>query len=157
LKVNAGVVFSMCKTGPKLLKNDPLDFNSVCLILTSCTGLLHSAKVGDIDGMKRAIEKGESIEKRNHIGRTALMMATYHKNPKAIGYLCDAGADINAQDQNGATALIHAVYYNQLKETKILLKYNPDQSIKDKFGYTAWQYADKYRYIDMLKLLEERY
>ncbi len=129
------------------------------LILCSCsyTDILYSAKVGDIGGIKNAIEKGESIEKRNQVGRTALMMATYHKNPEAMVYLLDAGADINAQDQNGTTALIHAVFYNQLEETKILLKYNPDQSVKDRYGYTAWQYADKYRYIDMLKLLEEHY
>ncbi|MCP3956196.1 MAG: ankyrin repeat domain-containing protein [Desulfobacterales bacterium] len=137
-------------------------FNSIMIILLgcilcSCMGLFHSAKVGDIDGIQNALEKGASIEKRNQVGRTALMMATYHKNPKAMVYLLDAGADINAQDQNGATAFIHAVFYNQLEETKILLKYNPDQSIKDKYGYTGWQYADKYRYIDMLKLLDENY
>lgn len=126
-------------------------------ILCSCMGLFHSAKVGDIDGIKNAIEKGASIDKKNEVGRTALMMATYHKNPKAMVYLLDAGADINAQDQNRTTALIYAVYYNQIEETKILLKYNPDQSIKDRYGYTAWQYADEYRYIDILKLLDENY
>lgn len=126
-------------------------------ILCSCTGLFHSAKVGDIDGIKNAIEKGASIDKKNEVGRTALMLATYHKNPKAMVYLLDAGADINAQDQNRTTALIYAVYYNQIEETKILLKYNPDQSIKDRYGYTAWHYADEYRYIDILKLLDENY
>ncbi len=30
------------------------------LTLSSCIGLFHSAKVGDIDGIKKAIEKGEA-------------------------------------------------------------------------------------------------
>ena len=47
------------------------------LFLCSCTGLFYSAKTGDIMGVKKAIESGESIDSVDHFGRTALIIAAY--------------------------------------------------------------------------------
>ena len=123
-------------------------------VLCSCTGLLHSAKVNDVDGIKKALDSGTDIDFRDNRGRTALNIAAYSKNAEAVEYLCQMGADVNAKDNNGCTALIHAAYYNIVDVARILLKYNADQTITDRHGNTPLDYARDYGYQSMITLLE---
>lgn len=133
-------------------------FTTVLLVfvLCSCAGLLYSAKVNDVDGIKKALDSGTDIDFRDNQGRTALNIAAYSKNPEAVEYLCKMGADVNAKDDNGCTALIHAAYYNIVDVAKILLKYNADQTIPDRHGKTPLDYARDYDYQSMITLLESK-
>lgn len=125
---------------------------AVGVILYAC-GLHYSAKTGDIQGLQAELESGASIETRDNLGNTPLIIAVYSRQIEAVEYLCRKGADVNAQNNDRATALIHAAYYNLIDAAKILVKYNADKTIKDKYGNTALDYARKYEYASMIALL----
>jgi len=123
--------------------------------LCSCGGdLLYNAKIGNVEGIEKALENDVPIESKNELGSTALLIAASSAKAEAVEYLCKKGADVNAQNDNGATALIHAAYYNLFDVAKILVKYNADKTIKDKFGNTALDYAEKFKYTRMISLLK---
>ena len=124
------------------------------LFFCSCTGLLYNSKIGNVDGIRKALESGVPIDTRNQADRTALMIATYNKQPEAVEYLCSMGANINAQDRSGCTALLYASYYNILEVAKILIKYDADITIKDRYGNTPLDYAEENEYLRMIAVLK---
>ena len=126
----------------------------VAFILCSCSGLLYNAKTGNIERMEASLEHGTAIETKNEAGSTALIVAAYNKQSKAVEYLCKKGANVNAQDNYRRTALIHAAYYNIYYVAEILVKYGADKTIKDRYGNTALDYAKQYEYTQMITLLE---
>jgi uncharacterized protein len=125
-------------------------------IFCSCAGDLHyNAKTGNIVNIKNILDSGTSIEKRDQLGNTPLIVAALSNKPETVDYLCKKGADVNAQNNDRNTALIGAAYYNLLDVVKVLVKYNPDKTIKDKFGNTALDYAEQSKYTDMISLLKK--
>ena len=126
----------------------------VGIILCSCSGLLHKAKTGDIEGMEQSLEHGTPIDTRNEAGSTALMIATYSRQVEAVEFLCKKGANLNIQNSNGTTALIHAAYYNIYEAAEILVRYGADKTIEDRYGNTALDYARQFEYNRMISLLE---
>ena len=127
---------------------------ALVLLLCSCAGLLHSAKVNDVDGIRRALDGGTAIEFRDDQGRTALIIAAYSRHAEAVEVLCHRGADVNARDNNGCTALIYAAYYDIPEVADVLLKYNADPSLTDRHGKTPLDYARDYGFTRMVTLLE---
>lgn len=133
----------------------PIAILLLTLFLYSCTDLLYSAKIGSIDGIKKSLENGMSIDHKNDQGRTALIIAAYSKHAEAVEYLCKMGADVNAKDNNSCTALLYASYYNILDVAEVLLKYNADKNIKDMYGNTPIDYAEMYNYDEMMTLFRD--
>jgi hypothetical protein len=127
---------------------------SLVFIFSSCGDFLYNAKIGNIERIQNGLEAGVPIEKRDHAGNTALMIAAFNKQYETLEYLCKKGANVNAQNDNGATALIIAAYYNHLDTAKILLKSNANKTIKDKFGNTALDYAEQHGYTSMIAVLK---
>lgn len=123
-------------------------------IFCSCGDLHYNAKIGNIERIQKGLEDGISIEKRDPVGNTALIIAAYSDKPETVKYLCEKGANVNAQNNNGVTALIYTGYYNLPDVAKVLMKYNPDKLIKDKYGNTALDYAEQYKHTDMISLLK---
>ena len=68
--------------------------------------LISAAGDGDIEYMKKKLEDGADINKRNHSGGTALSVAAHNGHLKAVKFLLDEGADINAQNKDGYTVLM---------------------------------------------------
>ena len=72
--------------------------------------LLECAYAGDLEGVKAALERGESTHKKNEAGRDVLNVAV------ASGYTTKAefllhlpNIDVNSCDKLGLTAMHHAV------------------------------------------------
>jgi ankyrin repeat protein len=124
-------------------------------VLCACGGWHYNAKTGNIPGLQAELESGASIETRDNLGNTPLIVAVYSRQTEAVEYLCRKGADVNAQNNDRATALIHAAYFNLIDAAEILVKYNADKTIKDKYGNTALDYARKYEYVSMISLLND--
>ncbi len=124
-------------------------------ILCACGGSHYNAKVGNIQGLQAELESGVSIDTRDNLGNTPLIVAVYSRQTETVEYLCRKGADVNAQNNDRATALIHAAFYNLMDAAKILVNYNADKTIKDKYGNTALDYARKYEYASMISLLND--
>jgi uncharacterized protein len=128
----------------------------LAFFLCSCASDPHyNAKTGNIVGIQNILDSGTSIEKRDQLGNTPLIVAALSNKPETVDYLCKKGADVNAQNNDRNTALIGAAYYNLLDVAKVLVKYNPDKTIKDKFGNTALDYAEQFKYTDMISLLKK--
>ena len=126
------------------------------IILCSCASDIHyNAKTGNIAALQNILDSGNSIEKKDNLGNTPLIVAVYSRQTEMVEYLCREGAKVNAQNDDRATALIHAAYYNLIDSARILVKYNADKTIKDKHGNTALDYARKYEYAGMISLLSD--
>lgn len=123
-------------------------------VLSSCQGLLHSAKVNDVNGIQKSLDGGMPIEHRNDVGRTALIIAAYSRSAEAVELLCKRGADVNAKDNPGCTALLYAAYYNAPDVAETLLRYGADQTITDRYGKTPLDYAEEYNYPRLVTLLK---
>ena len=70
---------------------------ALAFMLCSCGDLIYNAKVGNIERLQKGLESGASIEKRDHLGNTPLMIAAFNKQYDALEYLCKKGADVNAR------------------------------------------------------------
>jgi ankyrin repeat protein len=140
--------------GGKMRKFYGLAVVSLVFILCSCGDFLYNAKIGNIGRIEKGLEQGVPIEKKDHAGNTALMIAAVNGQTETVEYLFKKGANVNAQNDNGATALNLAAYYNLLDVAKILVKCNANKTIKDKYGNTPIDYAQKFEYTRMISLLK---
>jgi ankyrin repeat protein len=91
------------------------------------------------------------INKQNHIGWTALMLASRNSktdsSEKTVKMLLDAGADVNLQNEDW-TALMFASRYSNNdsseKTVKMLLDAGADVNLQNKDGCTALMFASRY-------------
>jgi len=65
------------------------------------TPIHHAAADGDLDKVKRLIDSGTSVDKRDESGGTPLMAAINTMHFDVADYLLSKGADINATSKNG--------------------------------------------------------
>jgi ankyrin repeat protein len=133
---------------------------ALVMLVIGCTravsGMISSAKTGDVNGLEMGLKEGVPINKQyGNFQLTALMHASYSGQAEAVEFLCKKGADLNIRDLRGATALIYAAYYDHVDVVEILLKYNADKTIKDKYGNTAYDYAKEYKYTRLIRILQE--
>lgn len=109
--------------------------------------LLVSAKIGNLNYLKRCIDAGANIETKNINGMTPLIVATENRNMAAIVYLLDSGADINASDDQGWTPLFWAASAGNLKIFKLLFERGANVFHKDMINQMATFYAVHHRHI----------
>ncbi len=70
--------------------------------------LLNASGIGDLDGVRLALEKGADVNAKDSLGRTALMLACQQGFLDVARALVEAGADVNARDAHGRTPLMYA-------------------------------------------------
>ncbi|MFH1112746.1 MAG: ankyrin repeat domain-containing protein [Pseudomonadota bacterium] len=89
--------------------------------LMSDTSLLMLASaMGDLKVVADLLAKGENVNARNEIGKTALIFAVSQGHPKVVQTLLKAGADPNLKDKDGATAASLAKKNGRYDVLKIL-------------------------------------
>jgi len=77
-----------------------------------------AAHFGDITAIKRLIEEGVDLEKRDSAGRTAVHVAAFASNEEALKVLAGAGADMNALEHRAYDVVTIAAVAN---DSEILL------------------------------------
>lgn len=75
------------------------------------------------DMVMALIERGVSIDARDEHGDTALTLAAYEGNLKAVNWLIQHGADVNVRENQGWTALSLAKYKRHVTIVETLLKH----------------------------------
>ena len=117
--------------------------------------LLTSIKNNYVNGVKKALERGVNINKKNErdYNRTALLYASIYGYKNIVEILLKNGADINIQDVNGWTALIFASNHGHKDIVEILLKNGADVNKKIFNGETALMSASNKGYKEIVELL----
>ena len=70
------------------------------------TRLLAAARAGDQAGVQRAIADGATVNARNRLGETALVIALKGNRPALALQMIDAGTDVNLAAANGLWLLL---------------------------------------------------
>jgi len=91
------------------------------------TPLLIAAEYGQEDAVKFFIEsKKADINETNHMGWTALMLASKSGNIPVIDYLIKMGANRKLRTKKGSSSLLIAVYYNHLPAVQYFIEHHSD-------------------------------
>ncbi|HEX4618612.1 MAG TPA: ankyrin repeat domain-containing protein [Steroidobacteraceae bacterium] len=85
--------------------------------------LRHAAGAGDLTALRAQLAAGGDIDARDAQGRTALLLATLHGQPRAVALLLADGADPNAADAQGTTPLQAAVAADEREIIALLRRY----------------------------------
>jgi serine/threonine-protein phosphatase 6 regulatory ankyrin repeat subunit B len=80
------------------------------------TALMYAAELNRVKIIHLLVDKynAKIDEKTEEKGQTALMLAVWRGNSRAVKALIELGADVNAEDQNGRTALTAAILRGDL-------------------------------------------
>lgn len=116
------------------------------------TSLLKSAASGDVDEIKRIVER--RLDERDANGYTALMLAVRNGHGKAVKVLVDRGASVASQTPQGTTALMMAARAGNADIARMLIGFNSrfvDQMNPE--GLTALILAVEHDHPQVVKVL----
>lgn len=114
---------------------------------------------GDLEAVRKVIEKGGNVDSKDIAGQTALMYAAESGILEVVKYLVEKGADVNAVSGNTGrgTALIYAAAANKLEVVKYLLEKGADINSTTPYQHeTALLWAVAMGHADVVKLLMEK-
>ena len=107
------------------------------------TGWWESATQAEIEAEIASVDS-VTVNARNEIGWTALMMATSAGTLENVKALLDVGADVNARTERGWTALHRTTTWwgsGTLEKMNALLDAGADVNARDKYGVTPLRLA----------------
>ena len=101
------------------------------------TDLIDYAFLGDIEGVKLLINKGESLDEKDNEGKTALMWAAYFNRIEIVKLLIENRAKLDEKDKKGKTALIISAICGNTDVVRLLVEKGCSLDEKDNEGDTA--------------------
>lgn len=100
------------------------------------------ARLGRVEEMSIALQHGLSVDFRDGMQQTALMLATHGDNAATLAFLLSHGAALEAQDADGLTPLMHAAQFGQTAVVSLLLSHGADRRTRNPYTrMTAADYA----------------
>nr|XP_043627475.1 ankyrin repeat domain-containing protein 2B-like isoform X2 [Erigeron canadensis] len=114
-----------------------------------------TASVGDLEGLKKALESGADKDEEDAEGRTALHFACGYGEVKCAQVLLEAGAKVDALDKNKNTALHYAAGYGRKECVALLLDNGAAVTLQNMDGKTPIDVAKLNNQSEVLKLLEK--
>lgn len=115
----------------------------------------HTASVGDVEGLKKALAAGADKNDEDSEGRTALHFACGYGEVKCAQVLLEAGAAVDALDKNKNTALHYAAGYGRKECVALLLDNGAAVTLQNLDGKTPIDVAKLNNQQEVLKLLEK--
>ena len=103
--------------------------------------MLESARNGDLEGIRRALQEGTHIDITNVNGWSAATFAVTSGHINARHTLIDAGIDLNQANLEGRTPLMFAAQQGDKEMVESLLGANADPSITTDEGISAYEVA----------------
>ncbi len=114
----------------------------------------HCVEIGDLQGIKKALERDVSINMQDIDGLTMAHVAARSDRLPSLKFLVEKGADITITDNKGASVLHFSAYSGSMEMTSYLLnECGFDPRVKDYNGKTPQYYSEnrgKFRTSDML-------
>ncbi|GJT35411.1 ankyrin repeat domain-containing protein 2B-like protein [Tanacetum coccineum] len=114
-----------------------------------------TASVGDLEGLKKALDSGADKDEEDSEGRTALHFSCGYGEVKCAQVLLEAGAKVDALDNNKNTALHYAAGYGRKECVALLLENGAAVTLQNMDGKTPIDVAKLNNQHDVLKLLEK--
>jgi len=99
--------------------------------------LFRASSKGDVDEVKRLLDRGTNVDAREENGETPLMYAAVEDRTEIVEILLDRGSDINAASLNGETALTKAVIVSRYNAVSRLLTRGADIEKDNPLMYAA--------------------
>ncbi|WP_430538244.1 ankyrin repeat domain-containing protein [Cytobacillus oceanisediminis] len=115
--------------------------------------LLQAAERRETETIKRLIEEGADINKKDSDGRTAAMIAAYNNDVETAKVLIKAGADVNIQDNMKNNPFLYAGAEGYVEILKLTIEAGADPAIMNRYGGTALIPASEHGHIDAIKEL----
>ncbi|KAG9130620.1 hypothetical protein Leryth_011868 [Lithospermum erythrorhizon] len=115
----------------------------------------HTASVGDVEGLKKALADGADKDEDDSEGRTALHFACGYGEVECSKVLLEAGAKVDALDKNKNTALHYAAGYGRKECVALLLENGAAVTLQNMDGKTPLDVAKLNNQNEVLKLLEK--
>ena len=103
--------------------------------------------------VQRILSTGTPVDSRDHRGRTALLVATYHNSINTAKILIAAGADVNAMDDQEDSPFLYAGAEGRLEILKMLVASGADLNSLNRFGGTALIPAAHHGHVDTVRYL----
>ena len=120
------------------------------------SSLLQAARKGDVEAVKKALNKGVPIESTNDRGETPLCLAVIGGHVPTISALLSRNARIEARTKKGLTPLLCArenVSTSRVNVMRVLLSAGANLDAKDENGDTALHHALSLNRLDWVQLL----
>lgn len=115
--------------------------------------LLRASENGNLGALRAAIRAGQLIDKRNSIGRTALMIAAEKGSDAIVDELLANRASIDSVDNEGNSALILAAKEGKESTVRRLLREGADPASANAEGLTALRIASANGHEDVVREL----
>ncbi|KAK4883551.1 hypothetical protein RN001_006870 [Aquatica leii] len=105
------------------------------------TALFHAAMGGHLGVVKRLVEAGALIDRRNKESRTALHAASERGHVDVAEFLLTHEGDMEARDSQGNTPLHIAAQHQQTKLVQLLLDHGADPDAENAKGFSSLHIA----------------
>ncbi len=121
------------------------------------TALHRAAEQGDLDETKSLLERGASVDARDHCRWTPMMRAAQKGHLTVVELLLETGADLNARDKDGYNALAASVISNRPRVFEYLLRKGIEMDVQDHtVGWTPLIWAVKLERRTMIQTLLDK-
>jgi len=121
------------------------------------TPLMSASLKGQLEVVRRLIDKGADVDAVKKDGATALMWASQGGNLEIVRLLIEKGANVNAVKKEGATALMRAIEYNHLEIARLLIEKGANvNAAKTYNGITVLMWASADGHLEIVRLLIEK-
>jgi lactoylglutathione lyase len=97
---------------------------------------LDAAKTGNVDVLKKHLDKGQDIDEKADGNAHALGIAALFGQVDSLNFLIGRGAEVDIQTKDGGTALHGSSYLGRTDVVEILIKAGADVNIKNNQGIT---------------------
>ncbi len=103
--------------------------------------LWRAARAGDVDAVREAVSAGLSLDARDGLGRTPLVVAVVHGRKRCVDVLLDGGADPETPSGHRSRPLAYAAFRGDAALCARLLGAGADPNKKAADGWTALHVA----------------
>ena len=112
-------------------KSDHADDSTIIQSSAPNLDLISAARLGRMDAVKAAIERGEDINQRGQHGVDALIMAMKHYEKEIATYLVEKGIGFTVVDDHGRNSLLWAIWRQYINIAEILIKKGADVNVRN--------------------------
>jgi ankyrin repeat protein len=115
--------------------------------------LVAAAEAGDVATLRRLLDAGVPVDRRDGQGRTALLAATHADRIDAARLLIERGADVNARDTIHDSPFLYAGAQGRLAILRLTLAAGADLKSTNRYGGTALIPAAHHGHVETVREL----